>query len=235
MEKFKILLVEDDLNLGEILREYLEMKGYKTTLCRDGDAGFQSFKKYIYDLCILDIMMPKKDGFTLAKEIRQVDEKIPFIFLTAKSMKEDTLEGLRLGADDYITKPFSMEELLLRIKAILKRVYPKNQEPQPSIFQVGKFTFDAESQILSSEENTIKLTTKESGLLKLLCQNKNQTLDRSLALKTIWREDTYFNARSMDVYVTKLRKYLKEDESIQILTLHGQGFKLLDQTQSKEV
>jgi two-component system, OmpR family, response regulator VicR len=235
MEKYKILLVEDDLNLGEILREYLEMKGYKTTLCRDGVEGLQVFKKYKFDLCILDIMMPKKDGFTLAKEIRQIDEKTPFIFLTAKSMKEDTLEGLRMGADDYITKPFSMEELLLRLKAILKRVYPRNQELQPSVYHFGKFTFDADSHLLQWDQQSAKLTTKEAALLKLLCQNKNQTLDRSEALKTIWREDTYFNARSMDVYITKLRKYLRDDENIQILTLHGQGFKLVDQTQNKEV
>jgi DNA-binding response OmpR family regulator len=235
MEKYKILLAEDDLNLGEILREYLEIKGYQTTLCRDGVAGIQAFKKYKFDLCILDVMMPKKDGFTLAKEIRQIDEKTPFIFLTAKSMKEDTLEGLRMGADDYITKPFSMEELLLRLKGILKRVYTKNQEQQTAVYHFGKFTFDTESHMLHSDKQSVKLTTKEAGLLKLLCQNKNQTLDRSEALKTIWREDTYFNARSMDVYITKLRKYLKDDENIQILTLHGQGFKLIDQTQKNEV
>jgi two-component system, OmpR family, response regulator VicR len=235
MEKFKLLLVEDDPNLGEILREYLEIKGYKTTLCRDGYEGLQVFRKYRFDLCILDIMMPKKDGFTLAMEIRQIDEKVPFIFLTAKAMKEDTLEGLRIGADDYITKPFSMEELLLRLKAILKRVYHKNRENQPAIFNFGKFTFDTESHLLQWDQQSVKLTTKEAGLLKLLCQNKNQTLDRSEALKIIWREDTYFNARSMDVYITKLRKYLKDDENIQILTLHGQGFKLVDQSQNKEI
>lgn len=229
MEKYKILLVEDDPNLGEILKEYLDIKGYKTTLCRDGYEGLQTFKKFKFDICILDIMMPKKDGFTLARDIRKLDDKIPFIFLTAKSMKEDTLEGLRVGADDYMTKPFSMEELLLRLKAILKRVYHKNEEHQPSIFNFGKFTFDADNQVLKSDGQSNKLTTKEAGLLKMLCEHKNQTLDRSQALKNIWREDSYFNARSMDVYITKLRKYLKEDENVQILTIHGQGFKLIDQ------
>ncbi len=230
MEKYKILLVEDDPNLGEILKEYLDIKGYKTTLSRDGYEGLQTFKKFKFDICILDIMMPKKDGFTLARDIRKLDDKIPFIFLTAKSMKEDTLEGLRVGADDYMTKPFSMEELLLRLKAILNRVYQKNEEHQPSIFNFGKFTFDADNQVLRSDGLSNKLTTKEAGLLKMLCQHKNQTLDRSQALKNIWREDSYFNARSMDVYITKLRKYLKEDENVQILTIHGQGFKLIDQS-----
>lgn len=229
MEKFKLLLVEDDLNLGEILREYLEIKGFKTTLCRDGQEGLEAFKKYKFDLCILDIMMPRKDGFTLAKEIRQMDDKMPFIFLTAKSMKEDKLEGLRIGADDYMTKPFSMEELLLRLKAILKRVYPASNVPTPKVFHFGKYKFDAENQVLQSDDETVKLTTKESQLLAMLCQNKNQMLDRSQALKTIWREDSYFNARSMDVYIAKLRKRLKDDDRIQILTLHRQGFKLIDQ------
>jgi len=228
-EKYKLLLAEDDPNLGEILREYLEIKGFKTTLCRDGKEGIEAFRKYKFHLCILDIMMPRMDGFTLAKEIRAIDAKVPFIFLTAKSMKEDTLEGFRLGADDYISKPFSMEELLLRLKAILRRVYPETREPEEKLFRFGKFTFDAKNHELSSEKNSVKLTTKESQLLEMLCRNKNQLLERSDALKTIWREDSYFNARSMDVYIARLRKYLKEDETIQILTMHGHGFKLVDQ------
>lgn len=227
-EKYKLLLAEDDQNLGDILREYLEIKGFKTTLCRDGQEGVEAFRKYKFHLCILDIMMPKMDGFSLARKIREIDNRVPFIFLTAKAMKEDTLEGLRLGADDYIAKPFSMEELLLRLKAILRRVYPEN-ETEEIIFHFGEFTFDAKNQTLNSTRNSVKLTTKESRLLEMLCRNKNQPLQRSDALKTIWREDSYFNARSMDVYIAKLRKYLKDDANIQILTLHGQGFKLVEQ------
>lgn len=228
MEKYNLLLVEDDLNLGQILNEYLMMKGYNVTLCRDGEAGLKAFKSRKFDLCILDIMMPRKDGFALAHEIREIDKQIPFIFLTAKSMKEDAIQGLKLGADDYITKPFSMEELLLRLKAILKRAYQPAAPTGQRLYRFGKFEFDAERQTLASNGKMTKLTTKESELLRLLCQHKNRTLDRSMALKSIWREDSYFNARSMDVYITKLRKYLRDDETIQILTMHGQGFKLID-------
>lgn len=232
----RILLVEDDLNLGQILKEYLEMKGYATTLARDGEQAFQFFRQFQYDLCIFDVMLPKKDGFTLAKEVRAIDKHIPIIFLTAKSMKEDTLEGLRIGADDYMTKPFSMEELLLRMKAILRRVHPTTETNQEThIFHMGAYVFDAKQQILKKDHITIKLTSKESELLRLLCLNINHVLERTLALKLIWQDDTYFNARSMDVYITKLRKYLKEDPSIEIVNIHGTGYKLLVLNSSLDV
>jgi len=227
MDKIKLLVVEDDPNLGQILSDYLRLKAYDPTLCEDGEIGLETFKKGKFDLCLLDIMMPKKDGITLAREIRLMDKDIPIIFLTAKSLKEDTIEGFRAGADDYITKPFSMEELLLRIHAVLRRSH-KNDEHHKSVFSFGKSTFDYDKQILSIDNQTFKLTNKESQLLRLLCQNKNRTLDRSAALKMIWRDDSYFNARSMDVYIAKLRKYLKRDDSISIITIHGEGFKLID-------
>jgi len=228
MDNLKVLIVEDDPNLGQILSEYLGLKGYDTTLCQDGEEGFTSYNNGAYDLCILDIMMPKKDGFTLAQDIRNKDEKIPIIFLTAKSMKEDTIKGLKIGADDYMTKPFSMEELLLRIQAVMRRV--KNGSPDElsdGIFQLGKYVFDNNKQQLEDKGEITKLTTKESELLKLLVLNKNKTLQRSYALKRVWGDDSYFNARSMDVYITKLRKLLKEDDSLKIQTIHGEGFKLL--------
>ena len=226
MKKDKLLIVEDDLNLGQILKEYLEAKGFETHLCRDGEEGIKAFRDQHFDLCILDIMMPKKDGFTLAKEIRLTDKQTPIIFLTAKSMKEDTLEGFKIGADDYITKPFSMEELLLRLMAILRRT-GNSSGKVPNSFTFGAFTFNYDQQILQFGQEEQKLTSKESELLRLLCQNINQTLDRSAALKVIWKDDSYFNARSMDVYIAKLRKYLKKDENIRILTIHGEGFKLV--------
>ncbi|MEM7548849.1 MAG: response regulator transcription factor [Bacteroidota bacterium] len=225
--KPQLLVVEDDQNLGEILSEYLDLKGYKTTLCRDGVEGLKSFKSNSYDFCIFDIMMPKKDGFTLAKEVREIDEHVPIVFLTAKSMKTDIIEGLKLGADDYLTKPFSMEELLLRINSIRKRAGQQILQPKIQKYNIGKFEFDVQGQNLSSEYNTRKLTSKESQLLELLVKNVNRTLNRSEALKLIWKDDTYFNARSMDVYITKLRKILKEDSALQILTIHGQGFRLV--------
>lgn len=224
----KILLVEDDANLGQVLKEYLEMKQYQVTLCRDGEEGLTSFNRNNYHLVILDVMMPKKDGFTLAADIRKVNPEVPFIFLTAKSMQEDTLKGLKLGADDYITKPFSMEELLLRLNAILKRTY-QDKDNKTGKYELGSCSFDANAHVLDTPEKKIKLTTKEAELLRLLCLNMNQTLNRSDALKAIWHDDSYFNARSMDVYITKLRKYLKAEPSIKILTLHGQGFKLLQE------
>lgn len=226
MDKLKILIVEDDLNLGQILSEYLEIKGLDTTLCKDGEEGQITFNNGVFDICLLDIMMPKKDGFTLAREIRSKDKKIPIIFLTAKSMKEDAIEGLKIGADDYVTKPFSMEELLLRIQAVMRRI-GNNTGAELTSYQVGKYVFDYNKQQLEENGNIIKLTTKESELLKLLVINKNQTLERNIALKKVWRNDTYFNSRSMDVYITKLRKLLKGDESIQIRSVHGEGFKLI--------
>lgn len=228
MDKLKLLIVEDDPNLGQILSEYLGIKGYDTTLCKDGEEGLTSYKKGRFDLCILDIMMPKKDGFTLAQEIRSRNKQVPIIFLTAKSMKEDTIKGLKIGADDYMTKPFSMEELLLRIQAVIRRT--RNGKPDTGangIFEFGKFRFDNNKQELESDGKVTKLTTKESSLLKLLVEHKNTTLFRTEALKSVWGDDSYFNARSMDVYITKLRKLLREDDSLQILTVHGEGFKLI--------
>ncbi len=223
----KVLLVEDDPNLGTILQDYLRVKGFEPELCRDGQQGLAAFQRQTYDLCLLDVMMPKLDGFELAREIRQVNDRIPIIFLTAKSMKEDTITGLKLGADDYLTKPFSMEELLLRIRAVLRRTQPP---PEQRIFAFGSFTFDYDQRLLTQGEDSEKLTSKEAELLKLLAQHLGQTVDRTHALKLIWRDDSYFNARSMDVYIAKLRKYLKPDEAVQILTVHGQGFKLVDLT-----
>lgn len=223
-----LLLVEDDANLGSLLQEYLIDKGFPTDLATDGQKGWQSFVDKTYDLCIFDVMMPKKDGFSLAKEVRMSGRDVPIIFLTAKSMKEDTMQGFRVGADDYVTKPFDREELLLRIEAILRRYkkQPDNQE-EAKIYQVGQYSFDYSHQQLSANDKSVRLTSKESELLKLFCQNLNQPISRSFALKTIWGDDSYFNARSMDVYITKLRKYLREDTSIQIMNLHGEGFKLM--------
>ncbi|MEO9965239.1 MAG: response regulator transcription factor [Reichenbachiella sp.] len=228
MSKIKILLVEDDPNLGQILNEYLQLKGYDTVLCEDGESGLEAFQQDKFDFCILDVMMPKKDGFSLAKDIRAMDRQTPLIFLTAKSMKEDTIEGLKLGADDYLTKPFSMEELLLRIKAILKRTNSNGGAKSGiSSYQLGDLLFRYDKSVLERPSGDVKLTSRENELLKLFCEHLNETLDRSVALMAIWKDDSYFNARSMDVYIAKLRKYLKEEESVHILTVHGQGFKLV--------
>lgn len=228
MIKPNLLIAEDDPNLGQILKEYLEIKGFKTDLAGDGEAAFKLYKNNAYDLCILDIMMPKKDGFTLAREIKSTSKAVPLIFLTAKSLKEDTIEGLKIGADDYITKPFSMEELLLRIHAILRRSNSRFSNENTSKIQIGELVLNFDQQMLISKNEKISLTSKESELLKLLIQYKNQILDRSLALKLIWNDDSYFTARSMDVYIAKLRKHLKADLNIQIITIHGKGFKLVD-------
>tara|TARA_R110002049_G_scaffold305714_3_gene503055 strand:- start:2240 stop:2953 length:714 start_codon:yes stop_codon:yes gene_type:complete len=222
-----VLLVEDDDNLGTLLSEYLNSKGYQTTLANDGEKGLRKFLNQSFDICILDVMMPVKDGFTLAKEIREVNKEIPIVFLTAKSMKEDTLEGFEIGADDYITKPFSMEVLLMRIKAILRRSIEggisTNDKTQ---FEIGSYLFDSERRVLSREGKEEKLTSKECDLLKLLAMSDGKTLERKSALMLIWGDDNYFNSRSMDVYITKLRKYLKADENIEIINIHGKGFKL---------
>ncbi|MBS2097798.1 response regulator transcription factor RprY [Carboxylicivirga linearis] len=226
MEKeYKILLTEDDENLGMLLREYLEAKGFETDLLPDGEEGYKAFMSKKYDCCILDVMMPKKDGFSLAKDIRMVNADIPIVFLTAKSLKEDIFQGFKIGADDYLTKPFSMEELLFRIEAILRRT--KGGNVAQEFYQLGKFKFDTQKQQLINDENIIKLTTKESELLKLLCTNANKVLERNFALKTIWVDDNYFNARSMDVYITKLRKHLKDEPSVEIINVHGKGYKLV--------
>ena len=225
-EKIKMLLCEDDENLGMLLREYLEAKGYTTTLCPDGEAGFREFSKNKFDIAVLDVMMPKKDGFTLAQEIRQSNADLPIIFLTAKTLQEDILEGFQLGADDYLTKPFSMEELVFRVEAILRRVRGKKNK-ESTLYHIGRFTFDTQKQLLTIDDKQTKLTTKENELLSLLCSHANDILQRDFALKTIWIDDNYFNARSMDVYITKLRKHLKEDPQIEIINIHGKGYKLI--------
>ncbi len=226
-EKTRILLVEDDANLGSLLREYLKAKNFMAELYTDGKKGYAAFMSNEYDICVLDIMMPIKDGFTLAQEIRLINSEIPIIFLTAKILKEDVLKGFEIGADDYITKPFSMEELLYRIEAILRRSKKNESGIIPDNIELGKYVFEPNKQLLKLDDKEIKLTTKESELLRLLCKNKNQVLERNFALKTIWDDDTYFNARSMDVYITKLRKHLREDQNIEIINVHGKGFKLI--------
>jgi two-component system, OmpR family, response regulator len=225
--KTKILLAEDDQNLGSLLSEYLEAKDFEVTLATDGMMAFEFFMKKTFDFCILDVMMPKKDGFSLSKDIRTRNPSIPIVFLTAKSMAEDTLKGFSLGGDDYITKPFSMEELLVRIQAILKRVQPVLNKQVAQAYILGKYSFYPEKHTLASENEDHKLTTKESKLLQVFCENQNKAVSRTYALKMVWGDDSYFNARSMDVYITKLRKYLKEEKSIQILNLHGEGFKMI--------
>ncbi len=226
MEQINLLLAEDDENLGSLLKEYLIAKGYSTDWFINGDIAYKNFIKNHYDICILDVMMPVKDGITLAKDIRLLNSTLPIIFLTAKSQKDDILEGFKAGCDDYITKPFSMEELLFRVEAILRRTH--RQPSKQVVFNLGIFTFDADKQTLSDGKEEHKLTTKESELLRLLCLNKNMVLERNFALKTIWIDDNYFNARSMDVYIAKLRKFLKADSSLEIMNIHGKGFKLLE-------
>ena len=225
-EKKKILLCEDDENLGMLLREYLNAKGFDTTLCADGEAGYQAFIDNKFDLCVFDVMMPRKDGFTLAKEVKQVNKDIPVIFLTARNMKEDVYLGFELGADDYLTKPFNMEELTYRIEAVMRRSM-KLKNKARTTYALGSFIFDTQKQTLTREDNVIKLTTKECELLSLLCVNIGEILQRDYALKTIWEDDNYFNARSMDVYITKLRKHLKDDPTVEIINVHGKGYKLV--------
>ena len=228
----RILLVEDDQNFGDVLRSYLEMHDYHVTLATDGEAGLATHKKGEFDLCIFDVMMPKKDGFTLAKEVREKDSEVPIIFLTAKTMKDDVLKGFKIGADDYITKPFNSEELLLRIQAILKRSQQK-EDPREEIkeFDIGSYHFNFPLRILTysgpAGESKDKLSPKEAQLLRMFCMYMNDILPRSEALTKIWGEDNYFTARSMDVFVTKLRKYLKQDTNIEIVNIHGNGFQLL--------
>ena len=225
-EKVKILLCEDDENLGTLLCEYLIAKGYDAVLCPDGEAGFREFTKDKFDICILDVMMPKKDGFTLAQDIHQINSQVPIVFLTAKAQKEDVLEGFDIGADDYMTKPFSMEELVKRVEAILRRVKGKKNK-ENTMYKIGRFTFDTQKQLLVIGDKQTKLTTKENELLALLCSHANEILKRDDALRAIWIDNNYFNARSMDVYITKLRKHLKDDDQIEIINIHGQGYKLI--------
>ncbi len=229
---YKILLVEDDQNFGDVLRSYLEMHEYDVTLATDGEEGLKEFKKGEFDLTITDVMMPKKDGFSLARDIREENTEMPIIFLTAKTLKEDVLEGFKIGADDYITKPFNSEELLYRVMAVLKRTQ-KAPDPKEEIkeFEISSYHFNYPLRILThngaSEKTKEKLSPKEAHLLRMFCMHKNDVLPRSEALKKIWGEDNYFTARSMDVFVTKLRKYLAQDDDIEIVNIHGNGFRLL--------
>jgi DNA-binding response OmpR family regulator len=227
----RILLVEDDPNLGLLLQDYLQLKGkFDVVLAVDGDEGLKAFTKQDFDLCILDVMMPKKDGFTLGKEIRKINENVPIIFATAKAMMEDKASAYNLGGDDYITKPFRIEELLLRINALLKRVQSKDgneNAANQTNFEIGDYVFDYTTQLIHYKGQIQKLSTKEAELLKLLCLKKNAVLTREEALLSIWHDDNYFNGRSMDVFLSKLRKYLREDPKVEILNVHGKGYKLL--------
>jgi two-component system OmpR family response regulator len=223
----KILLVEDEKNFGTLLRDYLVMNGFEVSLREDGEQGFHTFRTEQFDLCIIDVMMPKKDGFTLATEIRELNKTIPFLFLTARSLRDDVIKGYKIGADDYITKPFDSEVLLYKIKAVLNR---KEDALQLETFlhQVGSFNFNAKLRTLkNANAEEVKLSPKEAALLNLLCQHKNDVLLREKALKLIWKEDNYFTARSMDVYIVKLRKYLSPDKDIEINNLHGNGYSLV--------
>lgn len=228
MEKqIRILLAEDDLNLGSLLKTFLMSKNFKVELAQNGKIAFERFTKESFDFCIFDVMMPEMDGFTLAAEVRQIDKQVPIIFLTAKSLQEDKLEGFDIGADDYLTKPFSMEELLARVNAIMKRSNTNTSTTEIKDVFVGSIRYEADLRILHLPEGPKKLTTKENQLLQLLVKNKNEILDRNATLRAVWGDDNYFNGRSMDVYIAKLRKALKADENIEIMNVHGKGFKLI--------
>ncbi|MGC6402913.1 MAG: response regulator transcription factor [Flavobacteriaceae bacterium] len=226
----KILIVEDDPNFGSILRDYLTLNDYDVTLAKNGIEGLEKFKKEDFDLCILDVMMPYKDGFTLAKEIREKNETVPLIFLTAKSLKEDVLKGFKLGADDYLTKPFDSDVLLAKVKAILNRRVSKTNtfDSDEHLFTIGAFHFNSKLRFLSyQQQDPLKLSPKENQLLRLLVLHLNDLLPRDIALNKIWRDDNYFTSRSMDVYIAKLRKYLRQDPKVEILNIHGEGFRLV--------
>jgi DNA-binding response OmpR family regulator len=224
--KISILLAEDDINLGFVIADQLRAEGYHVSLTTDGVEALKRFNEQPYHLCIFDVMMPKKDGFTLARDIRQINSDVPILFLTAKSMTEDKIEGFNAGGDDYLTKPFSVEELNLRIKSLLKRVNIRTEIPEEKVFSVSTFIFDTENLTLTLNGTSQSLTKKEAQILKILYKFKNQVLPREVILNTVWGQDDYFVGRSLDVFITKLRKYLKEDERIQILNIHGVGFKL---------
>lgn len=226
-KQHSILLVEDEENFGSVLKNYLELSNYIVTLCTDGNQGLHSFKNNIFDLCILDVMMPQRDGFSLATEIKKINPKIPLVFLTAKKLKEDILKGYQIGADDYITKPFDTEILLYKLEAILSRNGVKTTQQETNSFTFGAFNFNADTRELISKNTTKKLSPKEAELLKLLCLNINEVVSRDLALNKIWKDNNYFTTRSMDVFIAKLRKYLKEDPAIEIINVHGNGFRLL--------
>ncbi|PCH78139.1 MAG: DNA-binding response regulator [Flavobacteriaceae bacterium] len=232
MSKKRILLVEDDPNFGTVLKDYLALNDYDVTLAKDGLEGLIMFKNDEYDICILDVMMPRKDGFSLAKDIRSTNTEIPIIFLTAKTMKEDVLKGYQAGADDYLNKPFDSEVLLYKIKAIIQRKHSGNSlEEERFEFTIGKFEFNSKLRhLIFDKEHTQKLSPKENKLLKMLALHKNDLMPRELALTKIWRDDNYFTSRSMDVYIAKLRKYLKLDSGVEILNIHGEGFRLIDKS-----
>jgi DNA-binding response OmpR family regulator len=231
--KINILLVEDDPNFGTVLRDYLSMNDYEVHLASDGDMGWKAFENGTFDLCVLDVMLPKKDGFSLATDIRSINQEVPLIFLTAKTLQEDILEGFKIGADDYITKPFNSEELLFRIQAVLKRGKGKRNHEQKE-FDIGSFHFNYKTRMLSRDGEEQKLSPKEADLLRLLSINLNDITYREEALKSIWGRDDYFTARSMDVFITKLRKYLKPDNNIEIVNIHGNGFRLNVEQESEE-
>lgn len=228
-EAVKILLVEDDANLGYILKEYLQVYDFEVEWVRDGEAGLEQFKKLRYDLCILDVMMPKMDGFTLGEKIKSFSPEVPLIFLTAKALKIDKLKGFKIGADDYIVKPVDEEELMARIHAIIKRSGSAGIEQQPSLFKIGGYEFDYPNQALIFEGKKQLITTKEADVLRLLCINKGNLLDRQTTLRELWGENDYFNRRSMDVFISKLRKYLSKDPIVKITNVHGKGFVLEDE------
>ena len=223
--KAKILLVEDDVNLGFIISDHLKTQGYEVSLCTNGVDALVSFNQNEFHLCVFDVMMPLKDGFTLARDIRKTDQKTPILFLTAKVMTKDRIEGFKSGADDYLTKPFSMEEFSYRIKSLLKRVefLPQKEE---SLIKIGSYFFDVDSYLLQNKSFEKKLTKKEAQILKILCKHIDQVTPREIILNAVWGQDDYFAGRSMDVFITKLRKYLKEDNSVKIENIHGIGFKL---------
>lgn len=223
-----ILLVEDDHNLGFVIQDALKRKGYTVHLCRDGKEGLHKFNEHNYDLCVLDVMLPHKDGFSLAEDIRTVNAMVPIVFLTAKSQTEDRIAGFKAGGDDYLTKPFSHEELILRIEAILRRTHGKGDDPRDrDRFEIGAFTFDHRNLMLSHPSDERKLTKKEADVLRLLCMHQDQVLARELVLNMVWGDDTYFLGRSLDVFISRLRKYLKADPTVQIVNVHGVGFKLV--------
>lgn len=226
MSKIRILLAEDDANLGMVLSTFLKAKDFEVSLCVNGEIALERFKSQIFDFLILDVMMPIKDGFSVAKEIRETDQDIPILFLTAKSMQDDKLKGFSSGADDYMTKPFGMDELLARINAILKRTYKGSQKV--TVFKVGDIEFDYSAQKVLIDGTESKLTTKENELFYILVKNKGEILDRNAALRHVWGDDNYFNGRSMDVYITKLRKLIKSSDKVEILNVHGKGFKILE-------
>jgi DNA-binding response OmpR family regulator len=223
--KARILLVEDDFNLGFVVQDLLKLEGYQVTLAKDGKEGLMQFNKGQYDLCLLDVMLPAKDGFALAEDIRKVDDDVPIIFLTAKGMTEDKVKGFQIGGDDYITKPFANQELLLRVKAILKRAGKQESQETPDQWNIGQYTFDPDNFQLCINDDCRKLTRKEADLLKLLCEHRNRVIERDLIANMVWGDDSYFVGRSMDVFITRLRKYLAEDESVSISNVHGVGFR----------